>query len=110
MRCNGVKLSGPVLFVRAILGKYTIETMIPVALIAMILLGNLGVVGTVVLLAILLLQIVLFCVTKNHYVIHELLSDTVSVDMASQMIFESEAEMIEYKKRIHADEAARSPY
>ena len=110
MSCEGVKISGPVLFVRAILGKYTIETMIPAVLIAMILFGGLGVVGTVVLLGMLLLQIGLFCFTKNHYVIHELLSDTVSVDMASQRIFESREELIDYKKRIHAEEVANSSY
>ena len=110
MRTNSVKVTGPVLFVRAILGKCTIGRMVPVLLILMILFGNIGFVGTAALALIAILQIALMCATKTNSAIHDLLADTVAVDMASQRIFESEADMIDFKKRIHAEEAARAPY
>ena len=110
MRTNSVKVTGPVLFVRAILGRCTIGRMVPVLLILMILFGNIGIVGTGVLILIALLQVILMCATKNHSAIHDLLADTVVVDMATQRIFESEAELIEFKKKIHAENAARASY
>ena len=41
---------------------------------------------------------------------HCLLSDTVVVDMSSQLIFESEQAMIDYKKKLHEEEVARAKY
>ncbi len=110
MRTNSVKVTGPVLFVRAILGKCTIGRMVPVLIILMIVFGQLGIVGTVALILIAVLQIALLCVTKTHSMIHDLLADTVTVDMASQRIFDTEEDLIEFKKRIHAEEAAKASY
>ncbi len=110
MRTNSVKVTGPVLFVRAILGKCTIGRMVPVLIILMIVFGELGIVGTAALILIAILQVVLLGVTRTHSMIHDLLADTVTVDMASQRIFDSEEELIEFKKRIHAEEAAKAFY
>ena len=38
------------------------------------------------------------------------LAKTVTVDMTSQMIFESEEEMIAYKNKVHAEKVARQTY
>lgn len=104
MREDGVKLSPLVLFVRTVLGKYTLETMLPLFVIAMIFLGAMGIVGIVVVAGILITQIVLLIVTKARTPLHDVLSHTVTVDYASQLIFDSVEDMIAYKKKIHAEQ------
>ena len=110
VRANGVKVDGVCMFIRAILGKYTIETMVPVMLVIMVFWGVLNIVGPVVILLMGLMQVVLLIATRNNSVIHDILSNTVAVDLSSQMIFGSESELIDYKKRIHADMASRKEY
>ena len=110
MRTDGVKVSTVMMFVRAILGKYTLETMIPVLIVLMLIFNMIGIEGTVVLGGILLLQLILICATKNRTLVHDLLAYTVAVDVASQRIFESPEALLEYKKRIHAEQAERSTY
>lgn len=110
IREDGVRMNNIMLFVRTFLGKFTLETMIPVYIILMIFFNSIGSVGLIVLGAELLLQIILFFAKKTRPLIHDILAGTVVVDMASQMIFASESEMIEYKKRVSAERASRSPY
>ena len=66
MREDSVKLSPVLLFIRAILGKYTIETMVPVLIILMIYWSVLGFFGTVILFGMLILQLVLLFSTKER--------------------------------------------
>jgi uncharacterized RDD family membrane protein YckC len=110
MREDGVRISPMLLFARTILGKYTVETMIPVMIIVMIVFGIMGIVGTVVIIAMLIAQIVLVAATKARTPLHDKLAHTVAVDYASQMMFDSPEAMIAYKQRIHAEqvEADRS--
>ena len=110
MRTNSVKITTPILFIRAILGKYTIETMVPAFLLFMIFFGVLGFVGMLVIFAILLLNLILVFATRTSSTIHDLLSDSVVVDMASQRIFDSYDSMIEYKKKLHAEAVAKEDY
>lgn len=110
MRTDGVKINSILLFIRTILGKFTIETMIPVLMVIMIFFGQAGGMALMVIAFILLLQLAIVCFTRNHYTIHDLLAKTVAVDIASQMIFDTEADMIAYKERIHAEQAARQDY
>ena len=110
MRIDGVKINPLMLFVRTVLGKYTLETMIPVLIVLLILWGSLGRLGTVILVLILLLQLVLVFATRGHSLIHDLLAATVAVDYASQMIFPSEEALLAYKEKRHAELAERSPY
>ena len=107
MRTDGVKLGAPFLFIRAILGKYTVETMVPVMIILMIMLGALGVLGTVILAALTVAQFMLLFSTKTRAQIHDKLAGTVVIDMSSQMIFDSPEALLEYKKRIHAESAEK---
>ena len=107
MRVDSVRLPHILLFARTVLGKFTIGTMIPVYVLIMILFGRLGLFGTVVIGALLLIQAILFFGTRNHTPIHDKLAGTVAVDLASQMIFESPEELLAYKKRIHAEEAEK---
>lgn len=110
MRVDGVKINSIVLFVRSMLGKYTIETMIPAYLILMHLFN----VGTLVTLGVLVIipifEIILIVVTKTNSLIHDIISSTVSVDLQSQMIFDSLEAKHEYQLRIHEEEAKNAKY
>ena len=103
MREDGVKLAPMLLFVRAILGKYTVETMIPTLIIIMIYWDMIGILGTILLLGILALQLIMLSAGNTRQVLHDRLSHTVVVDYASQMIFDSPEAMLAYKQRIHAE-------
>ena len=109
VRTDGVKVTPVMLLIRTLLGKYTIETMVPVLILIMIYFRIVGLTGTVVLLLILLIQMIIFAATRNHSLIHDLLAGT-AADMASQHIFESEDELIEYKKKLAAEAAAKKEY
>jgi len=98
MRTNCVKISNPVLFVRSMLGLYAMETMAPILLVMMIISGALGIVGTITIFGIFILQIVVMIVTQTNSCIHDLLSDTVVVDMASQQIFDTQEDLIAYQE------------
>jgi uncharacterized RDD family membrane protein YckC len=110
MRTDSVRLSTVSLFARTVLGKYTLETMVPVAIIIMIFLGSLGITGTVVLLLLLALQVGVLIYTKTNSCIHDLLAASVVVELSSQMIFDSEEAMLAYKKMIHAEMTERAKY
>lgn len=104
MRTNCVKISNPILFIRSIVGLYAMETMFPIFLFIMILFGMLGAVGIIVLILFFVLQIGVMIATQTNSSIHDLLSDTVVVDFASQQIFDSEEELIAYKQAKHEEE------
>lgn len=110
MRTDGVKMNAMQLFVRTVLGKFTIETMIPVYVLIMLYFNTVGLAGTLLLGALLLVQIILMAATRTHSAIHDKLAGTVAVDISSQRIFRSTDELIEYTRRIAAEEAARKPY
>lgn len=111
MRTDGVRVTPIILFIRTFLGKYTIETMIPVLILLMVFFfGTMGIEGVLVLIAIAIVQVVLLIATKTNSLIHDSLAKTVTVDMASQMIFDSPEEVIEYQKRVAAEKAARQTY
>ena len=107
MRVDNVRLPSVLLFARTVLGKFTIGTMIPVYVVIMIIFGRLGMFGTVLIGALLLVQAILFFGTHAHTPIHDKLAGTVTVDLASQMIFDSPEALLEYKKRIHAEATAK---
>ena len=101
MRSDFVRVSRTGLFIRVFLGKYTIETMVPVLILLMLYFGSLGL-GVV--------QLVLLAATHAHTPIHDLLAGTVVVDFPSQMIFDSRETLIAYKEKLHAEKAAAQPY
>lgn len=97
---NAVKLSGVGLFARSILGKYTVETMIPVFLLFMMM-SKSGLSELIVLGLLLILEIVAFFINKMNTPIHDVLSHTVCVDMSVQMVYKDEQELIDHKTRLH---------
>ena len=110
IRQDGVKLNTMQLFVRALLGKFTIETMLPAYMVIMVFFGIAGVDSWVIIAGIAIAQLILLCVTRNRMLIHDLLAGTVAVDMASQMIFKSTDDLIAYQKKVAAEKATRQPY
>ena len=110
MRVDGVRVSGTQIFIRTVLGKCTLGTLLPVYGIILTFFGIAPLLGTVAFGGILLMQAILFIATRTHTPIHDLLSQTVAVDMASQLIFDTPEELLAYKKRIHAESAEKSAY
>lgn len=102
MHTNGVRVRPFSMFVRSILGKYVFELMVPIFVILMMFFGILStLIGAIVIALIAVLQIGIFIYTKNstRSFLHDLISRTVTVDLASQMIFENEGELLEFKKQ-----------
>ncbi len=110
MRVDGVKVTPFMMFVRTILGKFTVETMIPVLIILMLLFGLIGSFGTMIIGLILLVQVILLIATRTRSTIHDMMACTIAVDMASQRIFDSPEARTEYMKRISAEAAAKAEY
>ncbi|MCM1289938.1 MAG: RDD family protein [Corallococcus sp.] len=108
---NSVRISTFALFVRAILGKYTIELMAPAMLLLMVFYYNvMGIVGLVVVGLLLLMQIVILIATKTNACIHDVLANTVVVDMQTQMVFNNAEEMVAYKEELHQEETKKTDY
>ena len=105
VRTDCVRINTLSLFARTLLGKFTIESMFPILMIFMIFFGGIVLLGTVLLIAFFLMNMILFFATKNRTPIHDLLAGTVAVDIKLQMIYASEDELTE-KKALAAREAA----
>ena len=110
MRVDSVRLTTIQLFIRTLLGKFTIEIMRPILLVLALFFNIIGPVGLIVLGGILLLQVILLGISKTDSAIHDHLAGTVVIDIASQRIFDTTDDMIEYKKKIAAEKAARQAY
>ena len=104
---NGVRATNVQLLIRALLGKYTIEIMIPVLSVVTFLFaiaGNLGMIWLLFGALIILLNIILVMFTKNHTMVHDVFSYTVVCSKDTQMIFDSEEALLKYKEEKHLNE------
>ncbi len=110
MRQSGIRVNGVCMFIRTVLGKFAIETMIPVMMLMMLFFGAIGLPGLLIGGGIILVQFLLLISTKEHCLIHDKLANTVTVDLASQMIFNTEEDLIAYKQKIAAEKAAQQSY
>ena len=110
MYTSGIKLNAVGLFVRTVLGKYAVETMVPIMIALLVLLGSMGIVGIIVLALLAVFELGLIILNKTRPLLHDALAMTVTVDMASQMIFDSNEQLIEYKKKVHAEAANKKDY
>lgn len=110
MRVDGVRISTKVLFIRTVLGKYTIGTMVPLLMLLSLTFGLAPLIPLTVVLAILLIQVVMMVTTKTNSLIHDTLSSTVVVDSLSQMIFDSIEAKNEYVLNAHRDDANIADY
>lgn len=109
MRKDGVMVAPFALFVRSILGKATIEIMLPLLIFFMMFLGIGGI--FVYLLPILaIVQIALLIAHPYNAVLHDLMGCTIVVDLSSQLIFRSSDDLIAYQKKRAAEKAERADY
>ena len=98
MHQNGVKIKTMPLLVRALLGKFTIELMIPIYIGIMFIFGSISILQIFILLALVIAQITMIITNRYNALIHDAMSFTVVVDKESQMIFETEDDLIRYKE------------
>ena len=91
-------------------GKYTIETVLPMFVLIMMFFGIIGIVGPIVILGLLLLEVIAMLVTRTRSALHDLIADCCVVDLSTQMVFASEQALVEYKKKLHEEQVANSPY
>ena len=110
MQQNGVRVNGVCMFIRTVLGKYAIETMIPVMMVLMLFFGTIGTVGWIIVGAIGFVQVALLITTRERFMIHDKLANTVTVDLPSQMIFKTQEDLIAYKEKVAAEKAANQVY
>ena len=109
MRTDCVRLNTLQLLTRTLLGKYTVETMIPVFVLLLLYLRG-AVVGLIVLAVLAIAQIISLCVTRTNSALHDLMAGTVAVDRHSQQIFDSTQQLIEHQKKAAAEKAAKQTY
>lgn len=110
VRVDGVRITPLQLLVRTLLGKFTIETMVPALLVLMFLGGLGGIIGPGVIFGIIVLEVIVAVASKTNSLIHDLLAGTAVVDLSSQMIFDTVEDLLEYKKKLQAEIAADSKY
>ena len=107
---NCVRMRNGAFFVRSIIGKCAIETMVPVFLLMMFLFGSLGILGIILLVLLFVLQIYSIASTRTNSAIHDLISDAAVVDLASQMIFETHDDLMAYKNKLHEELVNKAEY
>lgn len=110
VRVDGVKINGYQHFTRAILGKFTVETMIPVYVAVLLLQGQSVMLLVLVVAALFLAELIILSATRNNSLLHDLMAGTVVVDYSTQRIFKSTEDLIAYQKRIAAERANRQIY
>ena len=110
MQTDGVKVSNFALFVRSILGKCTIEAMVPVMMFMAMLVAPIGLIAPTIILGILAINIGLLVANQNRVCIHDLMAVTVVIDLSSQEIFDTPEDLLEYKKKLAAEESERQEY
>lgn len=103
MHVEGIRINPLQLFTRTVLGKFTLELMIPLSIIMMIFFNSIGMLGLAVLLLLLIVQIVCLVKTRTFSLLHDVMAGTVVVDFASQRIFETKEQLLEHKKALHAE-------
>ena len=110
MHIEGIRITNPQVFIRAVLGKFTVELMLPVYIVLLTFNGGLGIVGPALLVVLGIVQIICLVITRTNAPIHDIFASTVAVDFASQRIFEDREDRDNYIKAIHAEPAARADY
>ena len=108
MHKEGIRVKNIQLFIRALFGKYVIETML--VLFVIVYFGSSTVIGLIFLLIYAVAQIICMVSSHSNSPIHDLMAGTVAVDMASQRIFETYDQLIEHNKKIAAERAKRQTY
>ena len=110
MRYDCVKITPLLMFVRTVLGKCTIETLVPIMMLIMILAGTGGIFAILLVAILLIAQVVLVLVTRERTLIHDIMAQTAVVDLNSQMIFDTPEALLEYKQKLQEEKATKTQY
>lgn len=111
MRVDGVRITTFQLCVRTILGKYTMETMVPIFLVLIFFFRpEFSLVSLVGLALLTITQFIMLVTNRYRTPIHDMIAATVTVDLASQLIFDTPEDLMEYKKKLHAEAAEKAEY
>ena len=111
MHTNGVRVRGVAMFARSVLMKFAVETMIPMSvLVNFYFRVEIGLLMLLLALIVLGSQLIMPIVTKTNSALHDGFTSTVVIDFATQMIFENEEALINYKKKIAAEIAKEREY
>ncbi len=104
MRVDGVRINTLMMFVRTMLGKCTIETLLPV--MAVLCISQMGLLGLGLAALVMIINVVLIIASQENALLHDKMACTATVDMASQMIFDTPEDLLAWKTRQHAEKAA----
>jgi len=110
IRTDFVRVPPVQLFIRSILGKYTIETMLPILILILLFFGQIGIIGTGILILLVIGQVAALAVTSTNSALHDLLAGTVTVDISSQRIFKDSQALLDYQKKMYAEKAEKQNY
>ncbi len=110
MRIDGVRVIPLQMIARSLLGKYAVETMLPLTLFVFLIFGLMGWVSPLVILLLLVLEVWVFFSSGNRSMVHDVFAKTVTVDYASQLIFDTEADLLAYKEKVHQESVAKQSY
>jgi uncharacterized RDD family membrane protein YckC len=110
IRTNCVKASQPVLFIRTTVGLFAIETLFPLSMLVMIWYNLIDIVGLIAIGLLLILQVAMLIVTSTNSSIHDLLTDTVVIDFASQQIFDTQDDLLSHQQEQHAKAVEKAEY
>lgn len=110
MHKDHIRVNNVQLFIRAVLGKFTMEIMIPLYIVMMVLFGRIGISGPIILLILLVIQFICIAKTRTNSLLHDVMSNVVAVDMASQKIFDTREDLDNYIKKVHAEKAKEKTF
>lgn len=110
VRIDCVRMNTLQLFVRTVLGKFAIETMLPVFILMAVFWNIANAAMILILIALVVAQWIILLTTRKNQAIHDLLSGTAVADYSGQKIFESEEELLELQKKLAAERAANQVY
>ncbi len=89
VRKDGAQLSNLQLLARTLLGKFAVETMIPVYVLLMLFWASAGLIEIVILFGLPVIQFLCLRFSHNNCAIHDLLTGTVVTETASLYFFDS---------------------
>ena len=110
MRNGCIRISAPVLFIRAVIGKGLFEIVLPVFILFTVLTNITGFFGIILLIVFAVFETVSLVKSGGSSFLHDVLTDTVVIDWSSQRIFASVAERDEYLKKLEEDKAEHGLY
>ena len=110
IRYDCVRVTPVIMFARAILGKCTVETLIPILSFIMIMYQIGGIFPLILLAGVLIISAAFFILTRERTLIHDVMAQTVVVDLSSQMIFDTPEALLEYKQKLQEEKASKAQY